>query len=81
MDFKGLILFCSLSKVRNLAVKYKYKEFESLLKGINPAVVPKAFLLANGMISAYGYNKETALKEAISIAQNWYENGNKYFDR
>lgn len=54
--------------------KYTYKEFESLLKSTEPMVIQKAFLLANGMISVYGYTKEKAIEEALKIAEDWYEN-------
>jgi uncharacterized protein YdaT len=63
-----------------LAEKYTYKEFQSLLRGRNPEVIKKAFLLANGMISVYGYDRESALAKAIIIAQDWYDNSKNNFN-
>jgi len=37
------------------------KEFSSWLAGMEPQIVEKAFSLANGMISVYGYTKEKAI--------------------
>lgn len=63
-----------------MADKYSYEEFESLLKGREPILIQKAFLLANGMISAYGYDKESALAEAVTIAQDWYDQNKEHFE-
>lgn len=55
-----------------------YKELDISYPELQDTIKEKAVKLANGMISVYGQNRDTAIVEAISIAKEWYYNGKKY---
>ena len=62
--------------------KYSKEEFfKKLNKNERNTIGEKAFLLANGMIDVHGFHREKALKEALRIAADWYENDRRYIKR
>jgi uncharacterized protein YdaT len=59
------------------AKRVSYKDLDILYPKLDKSIKEKAVNLANGMISVYGYDLDSAILEAISIAKEWFENDEK----
>ncbi|MEO1010724.1 MAG: hypothetical protein AAFX53_05415 [Bacteroidota bacterium] len=58
--------------------KFTLKQIKSKVGTKDKKLIEKVFLLANGMIEVHGFARDEAYEKALTIANEWRDNGEVY---